>query len=67
LEPKVHDLATIRTLLFAAGVLEILFAVCLKHTTALDRPWVLAGTAIALLGSLSMLTLSPFSSPATGH
>ena len=45
-------------MLFAAGGLEVVFAVGLKHATGLDRPWLAAGTALALVGSLSMLTLS---------
>lgn len=52
------SLAAAWTMLFAAGGLEVLFAVGLKHATGLDRPWLVAGTAAALVGSLSMLTLS---------
>ncbi|ATA57810.1 QacE family quaternary ammonium compound efflux SMR transporter [Variovorax boronicumulans] len=44
--------------LFAAGGLEILFAVGLKSATRFDRPWVLAGTIASLLCSLSLLTFS---------
>ncbi|MEJ8814448.1 SMR family transporter [Variovorax ureilyticus] len=39
-----------------AGLLEILFAIGLKHSNGLARPWVALGTGLALAGSLAMLS-----------
>ncbi|MDH6590350.1 quaternary ammonium compound-resistance protein SugE [Variovorax sp. TBS-050B] len=45
------------TLVIAAGLLEILFAIGLKHANGLERPWVALGTAAALVGSLALLSM----------
>lgn len=45
-------------LLIVAGFLEIAFAVGLKSANGLDRPWILAGTLVALASSLYLLTMA---------
>lgn len=42
--------------LVLAGLLEIAFAIGLKSGGGLARPWVAAGTVLALLGSLALLS-----------
>jgi quaternary ammonium compound-resistance protein SugE len=44
--------------LFAAGLLEIGWAVGLKYTAGFTRVWPTIGTAVALVGSMSLLGLS---------
>jgi len=44
------------TLLVVAGLLEVAFALGLKHASGLQRPWAAAGTLAALLGSLALLS-----------
>jgi quaternary ammonium compound-resistance protein SugE len=44
--------------LFVAGVLEIGWAVGLKYTEGFTRIWPTVGTAVALVGSMSLLGLS---------
>lgn len=51
-------IATSWILLVMAGLLEIAFALGLKSTSGLSRPWIAAGTLIALLGSLTMLSFA---------
>lgn len=43
-------------LVAAAGLLEIVFAIGLKHSNGLQRPWVALATGAALLGSLVLLS-----------
>jgi quaternary ammonium compound-resistance protein SugE len=43
-------------LLVVAGGLEIAFALGLKSASGFQRPWVMAGTVGALLGSLALLS-----------
>ncbi|WP_085586520.1 MULTISPECIES: multidrug efflux SMR transporter [unclassified Pseudomonas] len=45
-------------LLILAGFLEIAFAIGLKSANGLERPWILAGTLVVLVGSLSLLTMA---------
>lgn len=45
-------------LVVIAGVLEVGFAVGLKASGGLDRPWVAAGTLAALVGSLILLSVA---------
>jgi len=42
----------------SAGFLEILFAVGLKLSNGLGRPWIALGTGLALAGSLAMLSMA---------
>ncbi|VVP79208.1 Quaternary ammonium compound-resistance protein SugE [Pseudomonas fluorescens] len=42
-------------LLIVTGLLEIAFAVGLKPSHALDRPWLLVGNSVVLAGSLCLL------------
>ncbi|MDM0075448.1 multidrug efflux SMR transporter [Variovorax sp. J2P1-59] len=44
-------------LVIAAGLLEILFAVGLKQSNGLERPWIALGTGAALIGSLALLSM----------
>lgn len=44
-------------LVIAAGLLEIAFAVGLKHAHGLERPWIAVGTGAALAASLAMLSM----------
>ena len=45
-------------LLVVAGLLEVAFALGLKTADGLQRPWILAGTLLVLIGSLALLTLA---------
>ena len=45
-------------LLLLAGLLEVVFSIGLKSASGLQRPWLLLGTALALMGSLALLTLA---------
>lgn len=42
--------------LLLAGLLEIVFAIGLKASGGLARPWLAGATAVALLGSLALLS-----------
>lgn len=45
-------------LVVAAGLLEIIFALGLKHSNGLERPWLALGTVAALIGSLTLLSMA---------
>jgi len=45
-------------ILFLAGLLEVGWAVGLKYTAGLTRPWPTVGTALALAGSMGLLAVA---------
>ncbi len=45
-------------ILFLAGVFEVGWAVSLKLTDGLARPWILAGTVLALVMSTALLSVA---------
>jgi quaternary ammonium compound-resistance protein SugE len=50
-------------LVFAAGLLEVVWAYLMKQSDGFTRPWETAGTLVTMLGSFGLLALAMKSLP----